>query len=593
MLTRFRAGIRLIRIAARMSYKNVIAVILEKVLAAIRSVSLMVLPAALIGLLQDNTAFGYILVPIVLYAVIVLLSDSGTLAFSLLETALGYSANNIAALRVAQQGMRLNFAKTEDAKVQNDHINALRATWIFSDAIDHSIGKIVPSVLLLLPSVYVVYGVGIIPLLLIFTLVIAGVINERKKYKDVHLLNQQKATYQKQRNYVQSILHDPSYGKEIRLYKNLDFIIQKGKKAEEHLIDIENKILRRENIHTAITLIITGVEVLVAYLFAIDRYFVGNLHIANFVLFISSIQLFTQGVGSIASIFTEMGNLINCFFDFEKYTSADDSVATKDLIEHNCSMPEYTIEFRNVSFKYPNSDNYALKNINLTISSKDTIALVGENGSGKSTLVKLLCKLYTPSEGAILINEAPLETFSLESYAKQIAPVFQDFKLHSFSLRENIAFLEKNDDIILSLLEKHNLSDLVGSQGLDAYVSKDLSEEGRDYSGGERQMIAYIRAVYKSVSNSSLLAPMYLLDEPTSALDPIAELKYFNFLSGLPHQSGTKLFITHRMASAKFADRIIVLDDGEIVEDGAFDDLMKENTVFFSMFNTQAQWYEN
>jgi ABC-type multidrug transport system fused ATPase/permease subunit len=592
MFHKIRAAIHLVGISAKMSYKNVAVVLFSNLMSSLRLIALMILPAVILGLMQSNAKFFYIIVTIVLYAVITLISDSGSLAFRLLETAFGYTANNIAALRVGQNGMRIDYSKLEDSIVQNEHFRALSSTWIFSESIDFAVGNLVTTILLIVPSAFIISIIGSSSLLIIFGLVLLGIFNESAKKKTTHSLAEEKAQYLKRRNYVQRILYDPEYAKEIRLYKNLDFIIEKGSEAEANLLNIDKCIIKTENLHTVLSLLITAAELFVIYYYATNMFFAGELHIANFMLIISSIQMFTQGVKSFFSIFTEIGGLINYFGDYERYMSIETSDHEETYIRDG-RVADYDIEFRNVSFKYPNSDDYALRNINLKISSARTIALVGENGSGKTTIIKLLCKLYEPSEGEILFNGIPIDNIDRESYLRFISPVFQDFKLHAFSLRENISFLENNDDLILSLFAMQNLTNLIGDNGLATYVGKSLSEDGRDYSGGERQMLAYIRAMYKSHNKGDLTIPLYVLDEPTSAIDPIAELRYFESLKKLTENNATALFVTHRMASAKFSDAIVVLANGQIVEHGSFNELINRNSYFAEMFNIQAQWYGN
>lgn len=252
-------------------------------------------------------------------------------------------------------------------------------------------------------------------------------------------------------------------------------------------------------------------------------------------------------------------------------------------IEKDC----FDIEFRNVSFRYPGQHEYTIKNLNLTIPYGSKLAIVGENGAGKSTFAKLLLRLYDPTEGEILAGGINIKKIDYTSYLKLFAPVFQDFKLHAYSLRENISFLDQNnDEFIWGLLKRQGMDQAVrnSSKGLDTFMTKELDEDGKDFSGGEKQRLAMVRALYKS-------APVYVLDEPTSTIDPLAEESYFRNLN-IETKAKTAIYITHRMASAKYSDIIIVMDNGEIVEQGNFTELIKRKEIFFHNFQLQSSLYK-
>lgn len=220
------------------------------------------------------------------------------------------------------------------------------------------------------------------------------------------------------------------------------------------------------------------------------------------------------------------------------------------------------------------------------INSGEKIAFAGENGSGKTTLVKLLLRLYDVSLGEILLNGINIKEFQYEEYLRLFAPVFQDYQLHAYSLRENIAFLDQDrDERIWELLAENQMDGVIRDcpKGLDTYVTKLLDEEGRDFSGGEKQKLAMVRAQYKD-------ADIFVLDEPTSAIDPIAEMEFFERVNDMT-KNNTVVYVSHRMASTKFADQIFVLKDGELIEHGNYHALMEQNGVYAEMFKLQSSYY--
>jgi len=249
---------------------------------------------------------------------------------------------------------------------------------------------------------------------------------------------------------------------------------------------------------------------------------------------------------------------------------------------------EYEIEFRNVSFQYPNSDTYVLKNINTKLSIGKKQAFVGENGAGKTTFVKLLCRLYDPTEGEILLNGINIKKYDYDEYMGLFSFVFQDFKLFSFSLGQNIATDVAYDaEKVIECMKKVSFYDrfLTLPEGLETYLYKDLSQDGVEISGGEEQKIALARALYKGT-------PFIVLDEPTAALDPIAEVQVYSDFSNMVDKK-TAIYISHRLSSCQFCDEITVFDKGRIVQKGSHVKLVNEvGGKYCELWNAQAKYYQ-
>ncbi len=248
---------------------------------------------------------------------------------------------------------------------------------------------------------------------------------------------------------------------------------------------------------------------------------------------------------------------------------------------------QYEIEFRNVSFRYPSTEQYALRDFSLKLRVGERMAIVGMNGSGKTTMIKLLCRLYDPQEGEILLNGVDIRKFDREEYVKLFSVVFQDFGLLSMPLGQNVASsMEVDGELALDCLRKAGLGERVKqlSKGLDTYLYQDIADDGVEVSGGEAQKIALARALYKD-------APFVLLDEPTASLDPLSEYEIY---SGFDAMTGNKtaIYISHRLSSCRFCDDIAVFHEGRLVQRGSHEELLKdEQGKYYELWQAQAQYY--
>lgn len=246
----------------------------------------------------------------------------------------------------------------------------------------------------------------------------------------------------------------------------------------------------------------------------------------------------------------------------------------------------YRIEFRDVSFKYPNTEQYALRHFSMELKVGEKLAIVGMNGSGKTTMIKLLCRLYDPQEGEILLNGVDIRKFRQEEYSRLFSVVFQDYQLFSFMLGENVAVGGEYDEArVKKCLEGAGLGRRLTEleQGMRTWLYKDY-EDGVELSGGEAQKVAIARAVYKT-------APFVLLDEPTAALDPLAEFEIYRRFDEIVEDK-TAIYISHRLSSCRFCDRIAVFHEGRLIQQGTHEELVRDRAgKYYEMWNAQAQYY--
>ena len=250
---------------------------------------------------------------------------------------------------------------------------------------------------------------------------------------------------------------------------------------------------------------------------------------------------------------------------------------------------EYHFTFENVSFRYPGREEYALKNLNLTLPFKEKLAVVGLNGAGKTTFIKLLLKLYQPTEGRILLNGVDLRDIRTEDYYALFAPVFQDLELYAFSLAENVSMKtaeETNPERVKECLNRAGLGEKLKEwpKGIETPMLRILHNDGILLSGGEKQKMALARALYKD-------APIVVLDEPTAALDARAESETYERFDSFVHGK-TAVYVSHRLASTRFCDCIAMFEDGELVEYGSHEELMERRGKYAHLFELQAQYYQ-
>ncbi len=301
--------------------------------------------------------------------------------------------------------------------------------------------------------------------------------------------------------------------------------------------------------------------------------------------------------GCIRNLFGELDGLAksvpDLFLNIRKHMSTMELLELEDEM-YKGSLPvekrrdgEYRIEFRNVSFRYPGSDTYALKDFSMKLQVGEKLAIVGMNGSGKTTMIKLLCRLYDPEEGEILLNGVDIRKFRQEEYLKLFSVVFQDFKLFSLPLGENVAAsCDYDDRKVVDCLEKANFGERLKGmkEGAGTYLYKDY-EDGVEVSGGEAQKIAIARAVCKD-------APFVLLDEPTAALDPLSEYEIYTSFDRIVG-SKTAIYISHRLSSCRFCERIAVFHQGQMVQTGSHEELLKDkNGKYWELWSAQAQYYQ-
>lgn len=386
---------------------------------------------------------------------------------------------------------------------------------------------------------------------------------------------------------IQNYFSDVKYAKEIRLYNLKDYFINiyVEKRLEANKYGEKSAVYMRNS--SIVGSIISFVQTILLYIYFIYKVVGDSLSVGTMTIYMGLIMQFSGSLSNIARQYLNLSML---------------SLRVQELIKFmNIPLKKYkmgnvtpvfdsdsVIEFKNVSFKYPGSDRLVIDGLNLTVRGDEKLCIVGVNGSGKSTFVKLLMRLYVPTEGEILLNGININEYDYQAYCKLFAPVFQDFALYNITLGENIIMAEEYDrERLLSAARQSGLSAMAENTkyGFDTVIFKWFDEEGVEPSGGEGQRIATARALYRGGS-------FYILDEPTAALDPNAEYEIYTQFNRMI-ENKCAILITHRLSAVQLADKVAVFNDGHVAEYGTHAELYAKGGIYTEMFDKQARFYRD
>ena len=420
--------------------------------------------------------------------------------------------------------------------------------------------------------------------------------------------------------YYGQVLEDFTYGKEIRINNLGDWL----KKRENTYWNETAKIYRKSNslgIRSGVFNSFTSlIQQAVSYAYLTAQVLAGQITIGDFSMYAGGVAAFSGAMRSL------MQNVVEVREYRQYYDAIEEYLDIPPKMRNNARLPlpegEPVIEFRGVSFAYPGQPGYALRNVSMTLKPGEKLSIVGENGAGKTTFVKLLCRIYDPTEGEILLNGVNIRDIDYDRYMSVFSAVFQDYKLYSLSLKDNVALAQSDeaecaplpgrrgrrplqgyadvdtkdadtnanvdvdvDARVEAALRKAGFGEKLDAlpKGIETQVFRNYEGEGFEPSGGEGQKIALARALFKD-------APVVILDEPAAALDPRAEYELYKRFDELV-RGKTAVYISHRLSSARFCDNIAVFRDGEVAEYGSHEELMKANGAYRELFGMQAGFY--
>lgn len=406
----------------------------------------------------------------------------------------------------------------------------------------------------------------------------------KKTYSYQYGLRDKLSHEERRKDYYYNTTHDFGYGKDIRIYNFKDRILNNYSKEISNYIDIFKKIKNKEYALGFVGLLTLLISNVLTYGIIVYKT-VKGMSIADFSMYIvaiSNLSLLLKTFADDISLVKNEGQYVNDFFKF-----MDMDLGEKGGSKSRIKGDTLEIEFKNVSFKYPNTDKYIFRNLNFKINKGERLAIVGINGAGKSTLVKLMTGLFDVTEGDILINGIHIKEFNKKELFSMFSVVFQDVNVLAFSIKENVACASDKIDEkrVNRALSRVGLYEKVKGfpKGMDQMMLKVIESDGTEFSGGESQKLAIARALYKDGN-------MVIMDEPTAALDALAEAEiYENF--GELIKGKTAVYISHRLASTKFCDKIALFDNDGLKEYGSHEELMDKKGSYYNMFVIQGKYY--
>ncbi len=490
---------------------------------------------------------------------------------------------------LSEKSMTMDFPYTEDPETLNDINIAMRTVQSPMNGVGIVILKlfsILGSIIGFIGFIAIIFKLSpIILTILIITVIISYFImvkakNYERSRKD-DLSKEERQIY-----YSSSTLSDFQYGKDIRVYGLKDILLTKKHDSNKRLLNIIGDVQSYIFKASILDGILFFIREIIIYSYLIYRVVYEGLSIGDFVMYSVAMNSFATWMDTTMKDISTIRIQSLYISDFREFLNKKEPEERLDPIKiPDCE--KYEIEFDNISFKYPNSDKYVFKDFSLKINPGERLAIVGINGAGKTTLVKLLTRLYKPNSGEIRINGININDFELEEYIDLISVVFQDVKIFPFNIRENIAFNHVSDeDKLKVVIEKSGLKEKIDSleNGVETNMLKVLDEEGIELSGGENQKIAMARALYK---NGKIL----IMDEPTASLDALAEYKLYQSFDDLISDR-TAIYISHRLSSTRFCDKIAFIENGELKELGTHDELMNLGKLYRNMFDIQSRYYK-
>ena len=585
----FKSFMFLLKLIWRFNKKYIFYAALFQIVTALVPLTGVVMPKYIIDELTGLQRVEYLAVYV---GALVLINLVGSILLAYLEGAMFTSKSEVFSsfeCMMAEKLMTCDFESLEDPGFLDIKEKAHRILYAegqgFGAVLDHAF-NIAGKVFIFAGLVGVLSTLNIWMVLVFVALVLLNSAVESRVQKRYVSWDIEKAPIERRSAYLLNVIENFEYGKEERIYGLKDFLISRVAKhlgESDAFYKRQTRELNKSQYFTAVTSFFRDA---ISYIYLISKVIAGSIQIGSFTMYVGAVSQFSTAMNDMMSSIVNIRRFGLYYDELNKYINMPQTMREGEKTVDN-ETGEYTIKFENVSFRYPGSEIYALKNVNITITPSEKLSIVGENGAGKTTFVKLLLRLYDPTEGRILLNGTDIREFDYDEYQNLMAAVFQDFRLFSFTLKENVCFdRECDDEVVIDCLRRSGFGNKLDQlpKGIYTNVYKNFEEDGFEPSGGEGQKIALARALFKDT-------PVVILDEPTAALDPRAEYEMYQNFNKMS-EGKTTIFISHRLSSSRFCDKIAVFAGGEIKEYGSHDELYSKDGMYHELFDMQAKFYQ-
>ncbi|WP_071126075.1 ABC transporter ATP-binding protein [Peptoniphilus lacydonensis] len=489
---------------------------------------------------------------------------------------IGTELNQKFELNILKKIMRVDYEILESPKILDMKDKALEGISVNNGSIsiyNEKIIEIISSIISIFGVTYIITRINIRYLLALVLILILDFVIE-KLIANFEIKNWNKwIPINRKFRMVYDLMYNFNNGSDIRIFNTSDFFGNTAKDTNKDMYQVMSDEAKTVSKYNILNNLLESLKIFLVFYLGLEGLTKKSLSIADFSSYLVSVNVFLNSVKTISHAIVDISK-INCYVE-SYFVFLDLDISEKEIIIKNKNILNLDkkgskIVFENVYFKYPSQDKYTLKNLSFKIGKNERVSLVGSNGAGKSTIIKLLIGLYKPTEGRILIDGCDLESYKKEDLFKKFGVAFQDFNIFPLSVSENIDTNYKCDEEkINELLSEFGLYEKIESleHGLEENLYKAYDSSSTDLSLGQKQKITLIRALY---SDREFL----ILDEPTASVDVYTEVDFYKSLEEFTRNK-TSIFISHRLISSKFSDKIFVLENGEIIESGSFEDLMR------------------
>lgn len=587
-MSKSKVLLNFLKISFRISKSYIFLVILQSLFLSIIPIVNMVFPKLIIDELIGEKDLDKLIYLVIFILSINLLLNIINNSFKRIMNVKNNYINLRFSEEMSKKVLNLDFEKIEDPELLNLKERAKFA------AINHnSIQNLINSISSILKSTFSL--IGIITIMLTFEIWIIGflmlivflliLLNLSFKKYQVKFFTSLMPINRVYGHYINRCF-DLDNSKDIRLYNLNKILLKTSVNYSDEIFRWFKKFFLKSGINRGLTTILTYLQQILIYLYLAYKTLKKSITLGSFTMYAQASTNFTKMTTEIFSSFATINQMCEYLTPFMEFMNLDSAKSNNNGIVLDEDIK--TIEFNNVTFNYPRIEKTVLNGLSFKINEGDKVSIVGLNGSGKTTLVKLLCRLYTPTTGEILVNGRNILEYNYLSYMKKIATVFQDYKIFAFSFKDNIILNNDfNENNFNNVIDKIELNDTLSKlkNGIHSNIKKDFDINGTELSGGQNQKVAIARALYKE-------SDVIILDEPTSALDPIAEYEIYNHFNNLVSNK-TSIYISHRMSSSIFSDRILVIDQGKAIAYDTHQKLLQlKDGLYYKLYMTQAKNYK-